>query len=167
MFKLNRKLEYALIALKHMFHKRPGEITTAKEIAETYGCSFDTIARVLQILTQKTWLQSTHGAAGGYLLIKDLGRLSFYDLSAALLGPMRLARCLSGPCKIKNHCNITDPVQALNQHLVEVYKDLSVLQLIETTGPAHRKPQRPVQMNADQKQKNDNQPRGAAKECNS
>ena len=149
MFKLNRKLEYALIALKHMFYKRPGEITTAKEIAETYGCSFDTIARVLQILTQKNWLQSTHGSAGGYLLIKDLGRLSFYDLSAALLGPMKLVRCLAGPCKIQNQCNITDPVQALNQHLIEVYKNLSVLQLIETKGTPHRKPQSPSRNNGE------------------
>jgi Rrf2 family protein len=131
MFKLNRKVEYALIALKHMFHKRPGELTTAKEIADTYGCSFDTISRVLQIMAHKNWLQSSHGAQGGYLIIKDLERLSFYDLSAALLGPIKLVRCLTGSCKIKDSCNIVSPVQVLNQHLIEVYKDLSVYHLLQ------------------------------------
>lgn len=130
MFKLNRKVEYALIALKHMVHKRPGELTSAKEIAETYGCSFDTIARVLQTLAQKNWLQSNQGAAGGYLIVKDLSKMSFYDLSESLMGPIKLVKCISSSCKIKSNCNIVSPVQTLNHYLVELYKGLSVYQLL-------------------------------------
>lgn len=134
MFKLNRKVEYALIALKHMIHKHPGELSTAKEIAENYGCSFDTIARVLQIMAQKNWLQSSQGAAGGYLIIKDLANVSFYQLSEALVGPMKLVRCISSSsCKIQNHCNIVSPVHTLNQHLTEVYKGLSVQKILFET----------------------------------
>jgi Rrf2 family protein len=142
MFKLNRKVEYALIALKHMVHKRPGELTTAKEIADTYGCSFDTIARVLQIMAQKNWLQSSHGSTGGYLIVKDLGKVSFYDLSEALLGPMKLVRCISASCKIKSSCNIVSPVQNLNQHLIELYQDLSVHQLLLEETNSIKKPTR-------------------------
>lgn len=142
MFKLNRKVEYALIALKHMFHKRPGELTSAKEISDTYGCSFDTIARVLQIMAQKNWLQSSHGSTGGYIIVKDLSKMSFYQLSEALMGPMKLVRCLSGSCKIKNNCNIVSPVQVLNQHLIEIYQSLSVQQLIESDPAIFKKTQR-------------------------
>ncbi len=130
MFKLNRKIEYALIALKHLSNKRPGEISTAKEIADTYGCSFDTIARILQTLTQKSWLQSSQGVTGGYLLIKDLAKLSFYDLSVTLLGPMKLVRCLSSTCRIKHNCNIIHPTHNLNQHLIHFYQSLSLQNLI-------------------------------------
>ncbi len=139
MFKLNRKVEYALIALKHMVHKRPGELTTAKEIADTYGCSFDTVARVLQIMAQKNWLQSAQGSTGGYLIVKDLGKVSFYDLSEALLGPMKLVRCISSSCKIKSSCNIVSPVQNLNQHLIELYQGLSVHQLLLEETSTHKK----------------------------
>jgi Rrf2 family protein len=131
MFKLNRKVEYALIALKHMVRKSPGELTTAKELADTYGCSFDTIARVLQTLAQKNWLQSSQGASGGYLIIKDIGKLSFLDLSEILLGPMKFVRCFSSSCKIKSNCNIISPVQNLNKHLQDLYKGLSIKQLLE------------------------------------
>lgn len=132
MFKLNRKVEYALIALQHVVHKRPGELTTAKELAETYGCSFDTIARVLQIMTQKGWLQSIHGSAGGYLLKKDLAKMSFYDLSLSLLGPIKLVKCLSASagCQLKNRCNIIHPIQNLNLQLVEFYKGITLFDLL-------------------------------------
>jgi Rrf2 family protein len=138
MFKLNRKLEYALMALKHMLQKRPGELTSAKEIADLYGCSFDTISRVLQILAQKGCLQSVQGAAGGYILIKDLAHFSFYDLSKMLLGPIQLVRCLSSSCHIKKQCNIASPLQNLNSYLIEFYKELSVLQIL-TEEPVTKK----------------------------
>ncbi len=127
---MNRKLEYSLIALKHLLNKRPGELTSAKELAECYGCSFDTMARVLQKLSQKHWLQSSHGATGGYLLIRDLTKVSFYDLSEIILGPIKIVRCLTSNCKIKKSCNIVSPVQTLNYHLIEVYKNLPLQKLL-------------------------------------
>lgn len=130
------------MALKHMLQKRPGELTSAKEIADLYGCSFDTISRVLQILAQKGCLQSVHGAAGGYILIKDLAHLSFYNLSVYLLGPLELVRCLSSSCEIKKQCNIISPVQTLNTYLVDFYKELSVLEIL-TGERASKKAQTP------------------------
>jgi Rrf2 family protein len=138
MFKLHRRVEYALIALKHMRNKRPGELTTAKEIAETYGCSFDTTARVMQILAQKGLLHSTQGATGGYLILKDLVKVSFYDLSLALLGPIKLVKCLStASCKMEAHCNIVSPMHILNQHLIDLYKKLSLHELLDGSQVAN------------------------------
>jgi len=37
MLKITRKVEYALIALRHMQEKEKDELTNAKEIAEQYG----------------------------------------------------------------------------------------------------------------------------------
>lgn len=140
MFKLNRKVEYALMALKHMSQKRPGEMSTAKEIADTYGCSFDTIARILQIMAQKNWLHSTQGVMGGYIIIKDLAKVSFYDLAVLILGPIQLVRCLSSSCQIKQKCNIVSPAQNLNAHLIEFYQSLSIYSLLEEgpLKPIHR-----------------------------
>lgn len=135
MFKLHRKVEYALIALKHMSHKRPGELTTAKEIADTYGCSFDTTARVMQVLAQKAILHSTQGATGGYLILKDLAKVSIYDLCLALLGPIKLVKCLSATnCNMESQCNIVSPMQIFNQHLIDLYKKLSLRELLDGTS---------------------------------
>ena len=136
MNKINRKVEYALIGLKHMRSKAPGELTTVKELTTLYGCPFDVTSRVMQTLVQKGILRSEQGAHGGYQLLKDLARVSFYDLTEMLLGPVAVAKCIHGeasesPCEMRGTCNIVSPVQALNRRLSEFYKGLMLAELLE------------------------------------
>lgn len=137
MNKINRKLEYALMGLKHMRAKAPGELTSVKELATAYGVPFDAASRVMQVLAQAGVLISEQGAHGGYMIGRDLSRLSFADLSEILLGKVAVARCLSdheeGPsCEMRGSCNIVTPVQVLNRKLNEFYRNLSVADLLET-----------------------------------
>lgn len=153
MNRINRKVEYALIALKHMRNKAPGERTTVKEIAAQYGCPTDVTARVLQALAGKAVLNSEQGAHGGYMIAKDLSRVSFYELLEMILGPMGVAKCLQeaqeGACDLRETCNIVSPIQLLNRKLSDFYKSLSVAELIEggranRTREANRAPGAPV-----------------------
>ena len=132
MNRLNRKVEYALMALKVMAQKRQGELTSAKEIVEQTGCPFDATARVLQLMVQRGILRSEQGAHGGYVLIRDLGKISFFDLNELILGPMAVAKCLHAPseCELTGTCNIMSPVAALNRRLAEFYQGLSVGELL-------------------------------------
>jgi Rrf2 family protein len=134
MNRIHRKVEYALIALKHMRSKAPGERTTVKEIAAQYGCPTDVTARVLQALAGKAVLNSEQGAHGGYMIAKDLSRVSFYELLEMILGPMGVAKCLQesqeGVCDLRNTCNIISPIQLLNRKLSDFYRSLSVAELI-------------------------------------
>lgn len=132
MNRLNRKVEYALMALKVMAHKRQGELTSAKEVVEQTGCPFDATARVLQQLVQRGILRSEQGAHGGYLLVRDLNKISFFDLNQMILGPLAVAKCLHAPgeCELVSTCNIVSPVVALNRKLAEFYQALSVGDLL-------------------------------------
>lgn len=132
MNRLNRKVEYALMALKIMSQKRAGELTSTKDIVDQTGCPFDATARVLQQLAQHGVLRSEQGAHGGYLLIRDLARVSFFELNQIILGPVEMARCLQSPheCELKNRCNIASPVATLNRRLIEFYQGLSVGELL-------------------------------------
>ena len=139
MNKINRKLEYALIGLKHMRAKAPGELTSVKELSSAYGCPFDATSRVMQVLAQKGVLISEQGAHGGYMIGRDLVKLSFQELSEILLGKIAIARCLSDSsdvgehaCEIRGSCNIVTPVQMLNRKLNEFYSRLSIAELLET-----------------------------------
>jgi Rrf2 family protein len=129
---LNRKVEYALMALKVMAGKRPGELTSAKEVVEQTGCPFDATARVLQQLAQKEILRSEQGAHGGYVLVRDLGKVSLYDLMQIVLGPVAVAKCLQDPhgCDLTHTCNIISPVSLFNRRLNEFYQGLSVGELL-------------------------------------
>lgn len=130
MTKLNRKLEYALMALKLMAHKRQGELTTAKEVVEAVGCPFDATARVMQMMCQHGILKSEHGAHGGYLLVRDLAKVSIFDLMEIILGPRAAAKCLQGACDLEASCNIMSPVTVLNRKQQEFFRGISVGELL-------------------------------------
>lgn len=132
MNRLNRKVEYALMALKVMANKRPGELTSAKEVVEEVGCPFDATARVLQQMCQHGILRSEHGAHGGYSVVRDLSRVSLYELMELILGPIAAAKCLHvpGACELEGNCNILSPVQILNRKQQEFYQSISVGDLL-------------------------------------
>ncbi len=90
MFKINRKIEYALIALKYMSHKAPGQITSAKEICDMYNTPFDPTSRVLQIMAQHGIVQAEQGAKGGDLSPLRT-RLAFSGAPGRLRTPCRSA----------------------------------------------------------------------------
>lgn len=139
MNRLNRKVEYALMALKVMAQKRAGELTSTKEITEKTGGPFDATARVLQLMAQHGILKSEQGAHGGYVLIRDLTRVSFYELNEMILGRLAVARCMEGhhvECDLKSRCNIISPVSVLNRKLTEFYQSLSVGELLRVKDRA-------------------------------
>lgn len=135
MNKINRKVEYALVALKYMRTKAQGELTTVKELTALFGCPFEITSRVMQALVRKGMLQSSAGAHGGYQIAKDLQRVSFYELNEMILGPMAVARCLHTVddigCEMRSTCNIVSPVQTLSRKLADFYKALSVAELLD------------------------------------
>jgi Rrf2 family nitric oxide-sensitive transcriptional repressor len=138
--KINRKVEYALVALKHMRAKSPGELTSVKELTLLYGCPFEITSRVMQGLARKGLLQSTAGAHGGYQIMKDLQRVSFYELNEMVLGPMAVAKCLQHAdatgCGMRETCNIVSPVQTLSRKLAEFYRGLTLAELLESRASA-------------------------------
>lgn len=130
--KFNRKLEYALMALKHMHHKHPGEVTSAKEISDAYGCSPDVTAKVLQKLCKSGVLSSTQGIQGGYMIKKDLNKINLFDLLNIVLGKQGVVKCLHGinNCGIKSSCNIIKPISILNSRMEDFYRSLSVTEIM-------------------------------------
>ncbi len=132
MNRLNRKVEYALMALKIMAQKRPGELTSATDVVEFTGSPFDATARVLQKMAQHGILRSEHGARGGYSLVRDLSRVSLHELNELILGPVAAARCLQGEgdCELKGRCNIHSPVSILNRKQEEFYQNIMLGELL-------------------------------------
>lgn len=142
MNKINRKLEYALMALKHMSQKIPGELTTAKEVSESFHTPFDATARVMQQMAQKGGiLRAEYGVNGGYQITKDLAKVSIQDLVEVIEGPTALVKCLhkEAPCEIQGTCNIVSPITQLNQRLTEFYKGLSLKDLLVDKTPVTAK----------------------------
>ena len=139
MNKINRKIEYALMALKYMSQKIPGELTTAKEVSDNFHTPFDATARVMQVMAQKGWLRSEQGAFGGYQITKDFSKVSMHELIEIIEGPTAVVRCLhrdkESACEIQTTCNIASPITKLNHKLNEFYQSLSLKDLLVNHGP--------------------------------
>lgn len=141
MLKINRTLEYALMALKYMNHKKKTNqlsLTSAKEISESLGISFDTTAKVMQFMAQDGILKVEHGASGGYSFRKDLKEISLGDLAECVEGPISLVKCLNRDkelsCEIKSHCSILTPIQIINTQLSEFCHSLNLGDLLASSS---------------------------------
>ena len=139
MNKMNRKVEYALMALKYMSSKYAGQKSTVREISTAVGSPNELTARVLQKLTQSGILSSEQGSQGGYMIARDLSRVSLHELIEKLTGPTGIVKCLHSMegCDLIGQCNIQSPLGNLNKRLVDFYKSLSLSEILNSkeTGP--------------------------------
>lgn len=137
MLKVNRKVEYALIALKHMQQKPKGQLTTVREICEHYGTPFDPVAHVMRILNARHVVQSEQGAHGGYRLLEDTRRLSFASLIEMIEGKLAFVECVRkerANCGIQDTCNIAGPMNQLNLRMIEFLQSVMVGDIIDGSG---------------------------------
>ena len=141
MFKINRKLEYALIALRHMSFKAPGQLTSAKEICDIYHTPFDPTSRVLQIMAQHEIVRAEQGAHGGYQILKDLAKVSLQDLTQMIEGPIQIVNCFHGNyshCDITASCNVISPMLNLNEKISGLFKTINVQELIQSRNQGEK-----------------------------
>ena len=132
MNKMNKKMEYALMALKHISLKNSNELTSAKEVSDQMNIPFEVTARVLQALSSRGLLKAEYGANGGYFLARSLEDVSIHDLSEMLEGHLALTKCLGQDdlCEISGTCNIASPILNLNKKVQEFYRSVSLSEVL-------------------------------------
>jgi len=137
MIKINKKVEYALMVLKHIHDKTSTitspttpELTTAREVCKQYNIPFDTTAKVMQIMNNASILDSTKGVKGGYFLKSKLADINFLDFTELIEGKEIGMDCVKMKCSLLETCNITEPVKRLNQYLNLYFKELTLEDLL-------------------------------------
>lgn len=137
MLKINKKVEYALIALKQMLDKSEGDLTTAREISDRFSTPFDTTAKVMQLMNNAGILESIKGVKGGYYLTDDLNSLSYLKLAELIEGKPLSMDCSAMKCSLIGTCNITGPVTRLNTYMDAFLRSLSVRELLSEEYPVN------------------------------
>ena len=145
MVKLNRTSEYGLIALRHISRRHltdPTGVTSAREIADTYGLPFEITAKTLQRLKDKGLIQSAQGARGGYMPQRGLDQVTLAEFIELMEGPQAVVPCAAAglelevvprikgdcDCAYSSKCEIQDVMSDLNRR---VYSFLSSIRLAE------------------------------------
>jgi Rrf2 family protein len=146
MLKINKKVEYALMALKFMADKTNFQIegsnglTSAREVCDEFKTPFDTTAKVMQMMNNQDILKSVKGIKGGYSLSKSLNDITYMELVRVIEGRDEIGRvCVShrGTCELFLKCNIATPVELLNKKLNSFLETLTLAELLQGTEFNH------------------------------
>lgn len=135
MFQLSKKVEYALIAMRHMAMGRRGEIFTAKEIADSYHIPYELLAKVMQKLAKKGYIISYQGVYGGYVLsrLPEEIRVSAIINAIEEKSNVTIIQCeaeTADNCIIHQTCTIKNPLVKLQTSINKVFEDLTILEMV-------------------------------------
>jgi Rrf2 family protein len=133
MVRLSKKVEYGLIAIRHIA-TRNGDIVTAKEIAETYHIPYELLAKVLQRLSKAGLIVSHQGVRGGYSLAKRPEEILVGTVINVIEGvsPV-IAQCMSeGPesCGVFEVCTIKTPLQKVQENIERSFSTMTVAEIV-------------------------------------
>ena len=131
MLNITKTIEYSLIAIRHIHNNSNGKLCTSKEIASIYHIPQELLAKILQKLCKKGYLNGKKGIYGGYSLNKKLEQINLIDFIESIEGPVGVVKCsIDLECDLLNICNIKNPMNQINQN---IRKTLSKLNLHELT----------------------------------
>jgi FeS assembly SUF system regulator len=133
MFKLSKKADYGLIAVKHLAMHREQHACSASEIAEEYGISATLMAKVLQKLAHRSLVAAKHGSSGGYQLAKEPSQISALDVISAIDGPVLITSCVTshGNCDATERCSVREPLRRVNESILNVLSTVTISQMSE------------------------------------
>jgi Rrf2 family protein len=133
MLKLSKKVEYGLIAVRHIASLN-NQISTVKEISEKYTIPSDVLAKVMQRLTKGKLIASHQGAMGGYTLARRAEEISVMDVIAVIEGTqVGIAQCFAEEpenCSIFHNCTIKNPLGKIQHNLEHVFNSMKVSEIV-------------------------------------
>lgn len=135
MFQLSKRVEYALIAIRHMALNSSGRIHTTKEIAQRYSIPYDLLAKIMQKLSKKGFITAYHGMHGGYVLAKNPYNLTLSTIINAIEGKssVKIIQCeAENPdnCIIHQTCTIKNPLVKLQGNINRMFEQLTIMEMV-------------------------------------
>lgn len=132
MLKLSKKVEYGLIAVRHMASVK--SITTAKEISEIYKIPYDLLAKVMQKLAKKKIIVSLKGIKGGYNLTENPSNISIMQIIQVIEDHTPgIVQCIDEgleKCSIHENCTIRNPLYKVQENLESAFINLKVSEIV-------------------------------------
>ena len=127
MLKITRKVEYALIALRHLQQLDKDELSSAKSMALLYGIPQELLAKILQKLSKKRIVQAVKGSQGGYKLSSDPNKINMTNFFEIMEGPMGIMDCyFDTQCEQLKSCTIREPINRINENIRSMFNKMTL-----------------------------------------
>jgi Rrf2 family protein len=136
MIRLSKKVEYGLIALRHLALLPDGESATAREIAETCSLPQELCAKSLSLLSRGGLVASIQGIRGGYSLARRPDAISVHDVILAIEEKdPAVTECLGGDgdcqCALNDNCVIREPLRQMQEDIARILSATTLAGIIE------------------------------------
>lgn len=132
MIKLSKKVDYGLIAIRHIAHEEVDQTVNAKHIAEEYNIPPELLAKILQKLARSGLITGQNGPKGGYVLAKEPHAITIGEIIKAIEGPVSLVDCSSGhDCAQIGTCTIRQPVDQIQQSINRLLDSMTVEEIMQ------------------------------------
>jgi len=132
MLNITRKIEYGLIAMRHINKYGKEGLCSSNEIANKYHIPREIFAKTMQVLSKKNYICSVKGPNGGYFLNKSLNRIKLIQFIEDIEGPIGIVKCnIDDSCDLINFCNIKNPLMKIN---LSIRKALNNINLNDITN---------------------------------
>ena len=126
MLKITRKVEYGLIAVRHL-KENSGNLITANEISSSYGIPKEILAKTMQKLAKKNIIKSVKGPYGGYKAMDKSSSTTLNDFFEILEGPTAIMDCyFDSGCDHLTSCNIRTPINKINDSIRNLFEKLTL-----------------------------------------
>lgn len=134
MLRLSKKIEYGIIAMRHMATKSSGGVTTAKEMSDRYDIPYELLAKVLQRLAKKGLIISHQGVYGGYTLVRNASEISLASIIGAIEENMpAIIQCVAESpeaCSIWSTCTIKTPLVKIQNGINQMFVKMTLREIV-------------------------------------
>lgn len=127
-FKLQRKTDLALAALRHLGANEE-EPLSGLDLADAIDTSMSFLPQIMSPLVRAGWVVSERGPGGGYRLSERSASATLYDVIEATEGPTNNGRCVmrDGPCPGKDPCQIHFVADEARTVLADGFRRISAI----------------------------------------
>jgi Rrf2 family protein len=134
MFRLSKKIDYGLIAIRHIALNSVSGQVSAREIAGKNNINYDLTAKILQKLVRAGLIISTQGARGGYVLALPCDKITLDRIIEAIEGPVSLTECHNKMehthCESLENCKIRLPLKKIQNDVRQVFTQVTLSEIL-------------------------------------
>jgi Rrf2 family protein len=131
LMQIPRRVDYGLRAVIYLSEKDSEKCCSIAEIAEHQGVPRKFLEKIIQDLVRGGLIRSKRGSCGGYSLARPADEISFYDVIAAIEGPIAVNLCMDDElgCAQMPKCTMIGVWSEVQRSITEVLSRTTIAAL--------------------------------------
>ena len=135
MLKIQKNIEYALLALRYIHQNEERTNISSREISETLTIPYELLSKILQKMVKSGLIISVQGKNGGYRLDKNPSEISIITVMESLEQKVQLTDCLlenagTEHCKRVNDCCLRNPLISVQNKINDLFGKITLSEII-------------------------------------